>query len=933
MRAQLHLETGYHTAPIRCLACDVTEQLCATGSDDKTVRIWKLPQGQLQRVLYPPFDTEDTGKIYAMTFSPDSQWIAAGGQTYWTADKQYCVYIFSVKTGHMVHCLTGFPGSITGLAFSHSGHQLGVTFRYGGVAVWSCQDWSESFRDLNNSGGSSCGLAFDAQEHLITTSDDGCLRLYNNQGTLLAKTSTTLKHHPCSLACCGKYLALGYSDGIAVSVYEIPTLREVRHANCQGLRGKEIGCVAWSRDERYLYGGGGIVDDTGTFLLRCWSDQGQTIVGDFPVATNTIMALQGYGHSGVLCATATPNVVFVDVEQGIPRVSISSLIPDLRNALDNRFAVADDGDVVLFPVDTQSTQLVMFDVTKRKCIKDPNPALHTHLSPAHTQAQNLNIQNWQDHTQPSLSGQPLPLPVAQKCHALTIAKTEMFFICGTNQCLLMFDGHGRCLWRKDVFCPVWGVVLAEKSRLIVAALADGTLRWYRQGDGEEVCALFVPAPYEQWILWTPEGFYDSTLARDLVLGWRISEGRSEGAEFFSMACFGRRFFSPLAIDRLFDHHKKTIDVCSIRPPILTILDAVSSVEKGSAVVTVAFSLRAQSSESLVRIKAFADGIPLTQSPFTLPDGDNQGIRHLRFEVPTQTQEITMLPEQYPTIGMTSRLSLQGLLPTMSALPVVSALQKPVLSMLAVGANGFFGGENTLQFAIKDAQDVSDRFARQITGLYRSVRIEGLHDGKVTRERILRGLEKLGTQVTQDDVTVLFMAGHGINDSLSGIYYYLPDTGDLNHLPSTAISSHDIVQALSNIPGKRIAFLDTCHAGNMLGVPQIPRSAARRFFVNLDALVLELSSAENGVIAFASSTGEQDSLESREWQNGAFTKALVEAIEGFADTNLDRAINISELGVYIKQRVKDLTNGRQSPNVLRPHSIRDFPLVLVVPTLP
>jgi hypothetical protein len=35
---------------------------------------------------------------------------------------------------------------------------------------------------------------------------------------------------------------------------------------------------------------------------------------------------------------------------------------------------------------------------------------------------------------------------------------------------------------------------------------------------------------------------------------------------------------------------------------------------------------------------------------------------------------------------------------------------------------------------------------------------------------------------------------------------------------------------------------------------------------------EFASAENGVVAFASSTGRKDSVENDAWQNGAFTKA-------------------------------------------------------------
>jgi hypothetical protein len=45
---------------------------------------------------------------------------------------------------------------------------------------------------------------------------------------------------------------------------------------------------------------------------------------------------------------------------------------------------------------------------------------------------------------------------------------------------------------------------------------------------------------------------------------------------------------------------------------------------------------------------------------------------------------------------------------------------------------------------------------------------------------------------------------------------------------------------------------------------------------------ELSSAEDGVAVFSASTGSESSYEKPEWNNGAFTKALVEGLNGAAD---------------------------------------------------
>ena len=91
--------------------------------------------------------------------------------------------------------------------------------------------------------------------------------------------------------------------------------------------------------------------------------------------------------------------------------------------------------------------------------------------------------------------------------------------------------------------------------------------------------------------------------------------------------------------------------------------------------------------------------------------------------------------------------------------------------------------------------------------------------------------------------------------------------------------------------------------------------------------MELSSAENGAVVFTSSSGRQYSLENDKWNNGAFTKALVEGLGGKADYTGKGKISINMLDLYISERVKELTNGQQTPTTSKPDTIRDFPLAV------
>jgi hypothetical protein len=75
-------------------------------------------------------------------------------------------------------------------------------------------------------------------------------------------------------------------------------------------------------------------------------------------------------------------------------------------------------------------------------------------------------------------------------------------------------------------------------------------------------------------------------------------------------------------------------------------------------------------------------------------------------------------------------------------------------------------------------------------------------------------------------------------------------------------------------------------------------------------------------------GEQISRHGRpHGGNGAFTKALVEGLRGKADYSGKGTISINMLDLYLAERVKELTKGRQTPTTTKPNTVPDFPIAL------
>jgi uncharacterized caspase-like protein len=70
------------------------------------------------------------------------------------------------------------------------------------------------------------------------------------------------------------------------------------------------------------------------------------------------------------------------------------------------------------------------------------------------------------------------------------------------------------------------------------------------------------------------------------------------------------------------------------------------------------------------------------------------------------------------------------------------------------------------------------------------------------------------------------------------------------------------------------------------------------------------------VVFSSSTAKQFSIELPEYGHGAFTAALLEAFDGSSDRP-PPLLRVSDLEIWLKSRVKQLTKGAQTPTVTVP----------------
>src|ERR1700722_5202247 len=106
--------------------------------------------------------------------------------------------------------------------------------------------------------------------------------------------------------------------------------------------------------------------------------------------------------------------------------------------------------------------------------------------------------------------------------SLAITPDGARFVLGTEYSLRTFDVHGKEQWRKPALGAALGVNVTADGRLALAAYGDGTIRWHRLSDGQELLTLFVNKDDLRWVAWTPSGYYMASPGGENLIGWHIN---------------------------------------------------------------------------------------------------------------------------------------------------------------------------------------------------------------------------------------------------------------------------------------------------------------------------------------------------------------------------------------------------------------------------
>lgn len=949
------LDTGGHTAPIRAVVA-AGNCLISTG-DDKEIRIWSLQTGRSVRVLRGEIGAGPKGQMRALALSPDGTLLAAGGDTATGDGSGHPIRLWDLRTGEIAALLHGHEQEVRSLVFSRDGQRLlsgsndrtaivwdvasrqpvrrlvrhqdrvvAVSFAAGDERMVTASEdgqiyvWSRDKEDpVAKAGDVGTRLAAIAvvpgDATIVSASETGAIKMWNGSNGKLRRDLAALGFQPGGVATDAKgQLAVVTCAARCPASFEQIVLRLGNGAEVRRYAGHDGPAIP------VLVAGDAVVSAGGRDQeIHVWRLQDADALGRLKGGGRTVSATAVHSNGRTI---AWSHTLQADDKSEVP-LELALNLPINPEVLGQPLLLAADaarsfvravrrrGDVTLRPIADPVTD------------EQPTSA----ALPQGIRSLGLFQQDRKRaHVAASASDGRL-------FRAYGLTKDQSIVAGGEAGRLELFDRDGNSVRQ---FIGHTGSVLDvtpfESGQLMVSGGEDQTVKLWNSSTSELVATVFRQTAGE-WVVFTPQGYYTGSSGGGSLIGWHVNRGDDRAAEFVSAQQLRDRMHRPDVVVRSLATASASTATAALAPNEGSVAELLA---RGlpPAVVYLKGDQDAPVGRTIVVVGLKRNSMPVRNIDVWVRD------RKVSAEETTLPPDLVRQADVdyhaliVPVFSGRNRITVAASNDAGSSDQSENALKIDVwhrgegaldkrgtVFILAVGVdkypalNGQCSGRSCdLSFAGADAKGFAKTAWEQLSLGHEKAEVALLvnsaeREQQPTRERILQKLSALPNLVKANDTVVLFFAGHGVGGGRE--FLFLPtDTVKVEGTPdqSHVLNWGAVQNVISRLPGRRLLFLDACHAANSYNQRLMEDARINRF------------------TAFSAASAEEFAEESADLSHGEFTHAVMTGLEGGAESRAARAVLVYDLASFVTNRVYTRTNGRQTPEFHSTPGDGNFPLV-------
>jgi len=841
-------------------------RLLTTRGRDGRLRFWDVMSGQVAQTF-----EGHSGGIDCISFSPDGKVVASDSE-------DRTVRLWSSATGREIRKPVSNPDPVLSVMFGPDGSIVALASKSNTVRVWDVA--SSQLRQTIHA-------RLFGETHMIAFSPDGRL-----------------------LATCGGY------HSKAIRLWDVTTDREVHRFEGSD----KAHSVAFSPDGRVLA--------SGHYYDPGWIEPSKP--GQLPVRDERIP-----GEIIRLWDVATARELSIIKDKGFNVIGSLSFSP-------NGLLLASSGhggSIKLWDVDKAQEICAL---SKDECWFDsvcfsPDGFI---LASAGRQT------GWQQDGiawSTSGAGTIVIWDVEEACeiHEFVCTSAVKCVAFSANGHILASGSDDIKLWhlatRRNIhtFCSgsVTSLAFDPDARLLASVAGDRTIKLWNVENGRLVLTIAAIGLGEDFIAWTPEGHFLSTPAAENYVSLRI------GSRAEALGQYRELFYRPDIVMRKLRGELVNSDslvppprFSDAKPPEKDRMPELALPPKTKIVVpegditviqdTVLVVAEAEDEKySITEIRLSVNG-KLQSNPEPLSQVE-RGLVTQEWTARLTPGDNVLGAYAVSSAGVRSALAERTV--TYREMKPDKTI-KPSLWVLGIAVTRYANSEYNLRYPVSDTTRLVKCFQSRTGDLFDQVYVKLVLDEEVTRARITEVREEFLSRASTRDVVVISLAGHGVRDR-RGNFYYLTYDADAERPYDKGYSWMDVEQHLLGdlAPQKVVMMVDTCYAGGVTGDDKRSRGSIE---VQEQSECLRLADSlkeATGCYVVMASTSRERAMEETSWGGGAFTAAVLEALEGKAASH--GVVMMWGLLNYVDQRVIELTQGAQHPVCKIPHKAGNFPIAV------